>query len=83
MTDTIQDLERRLRAAKAEEASRLAACCSCKGAGFISDTTYDRCGQDVACCRCHGTGLPEHRIRQIMHDAFTPFAKWPNKEASK
>lgn len=72
----VKTLERQLAAAKARDAKALTHCTQCNGAGFWSDSTYDRCGVDVKCERCHGTGFPKARIDKIITDAFAPFAQW-------
>lgn len=64
--DDIQDLERRLSAAR----KAVANCLSCRGAGWFDDTTYDRCGVVVKCRVCHGSGLPEDKVQQIIDAAF-------------
>lgn len=38
-------------------------CPSCKGKGWILDTTYDRTGERNMCGRCSGRG----NIRELLH----------------
>lgn len=72
---TVAELRREL--AEAEERERLLKeqCSGCGGRGWFCDSTYDRSGEDVSCDRCHGTGLPAHRVAEIIREAFKPFRK--------
>jgi DnaJ-class molecular chaperone len=47
-------------------------CPSCRGKGWICDTTYDRSGTNVRCARCYGTGRSEDQIRRAVHRLYKP-----------
>lgn len=74
----IQKMERELACAKARKTRALTHCTNCNGAGFWSDSTYVRSGEDKQCQHCYGTGFPRARIAKIIADAFSPFARWPH-----
>ena len=52
-----------------------AVCTSCRGKGWIDDTTYVRTGQWCPCQRCHQTGLPQPEVVALIRWAVGDLAK--------
>ncbi len=50
-------------------------CYGCDGKGWFCDSTYDRSGVNVSCKACYGTGLPAHRVSEIIREAMLPYRK--------
>ena len=73
--ETVAELERKLGVARKREARAAAQCSECDGAGWISDTTYDRTGVPCRCGRCHGSGLPKGRVDDLITEAMAGFVK--------
>ena len=50
-------------------------CPRCHGDGWYHDMFYSVTGSATACDSCYGTGLPAHKVQQLLDQAFKPFRK--------